>query len=77
MDAKLTVEYDAKGDILYLGRTAPYPEQDSEEIDYGVVARMNPNSHEVENVEILFFSKRLSSGEALELPITADLRLAV
>ena len=77
METKLTVEYDAKGDILYLGRTAPYPEQESEEIDYGVVARMNPQSHEVENVEILFFSKRLSAGEILELPITADLRLAV
>ena len=35
MDTSLTVEYDKAGDILYLGKTKSYPEQDSEELDYG------------------------------------------
>lgn len=38
MEPSLTVEYDKAGDILYLGKTKAYPEQDSEELDYGVVA---------------------------------------
>ena len=39
MEARLLVEYDRIGDILYLGTVSPYPEQESEELDYGVVAR--------------------------------------
>jgi uncharacterized protein YuzE len=42
MDTSLTVEYDKAADILYLGETKPYPERESEELDYGVVARLNP-----------------------------------
>ena len=75
MAAQLTVEYDRVGDILYLGKTSPYPEQESEELDYGVVARMNPESGEVENLEILFFSARVSSGKVLQLPVFAEFRL--
>jgi len=75
MEAQLMVEYDRSGDILYLGTTAPYPEQESEELDYGVVARLNPKSGEVENLEILFFSTRIASGEALRLPILAAFHL--
>ena len=33
MAAELVVEYDRTGDILYLGKTAPYPEQESEEVE--------------------------------------------
>jgi hypothetical protein len=43
----LLVEYDRIGDILYLGTVSPYPEQESEELDYGVVARLNPQSGEM------------------------------
>ena len=75
MEAQLIVEHDRTGDILYLGKTPPYPEQESEEIDYGVVARLNPESGEVENLEILFFSKRAASGDALRLPIFAEFHL--
>lgn len=53
MEARLIVEYDRTGDILYIGKTTPYPEQESEELDYGMVARLNPQSGEVENLEIL------------------------
>ena len=75
MVAPLTVEYDAEGDILYLGKTRPYAEQDSEELDYGVIARLNPKSHEVENLEILFFSTRMKGGQGVNLPVLADFRL--
>ena len=75
MLAPLTVEYDADGDILYLGKARPYPEQESEELAYGVVARLNPDSHEVENLEILFFSTRMKSKEGFNLPVLAEFRL--
>jgi uncharacterized protein YuzE len=76
MDAKLSFEYDREGDILYINKRSPYAEQESEEIDYGIVARLNPSTGEVENLEILFFSKRLLEKTLFELPIIADLRLA-
>lgn len=75
MATQLTVEYDREGDILYLGKKPPYPEQDSEEIEYGVVARLHPQSGEIENLEILFFSKRVSKGETLHLPVLAEFHL--
>ncbi len=75
MDAQLTLEYDRIGDILYMNKTAPYPEQESEELDYGVVARLNSKTGEIENLEILFFSARVSSGEGLKLPIVAEFHL--
>ncbi len=73
--APLTVEYDAEGDILYLGKSRPYAEQDSEELEYGVIARLNPKSREVENLEILFFSTRMKGGQAVNVPILADFHL--
>lgn len=75
MVAPLTVEYDSLSDILYLGKTRPYAEQESEELDYGVVARLNPDSREVENLEILFFSTRMKDGQVLDVPVLADFRL--
>jgi uncharacterized protein YuzE len=75
MVAPLTVEYDAAGDILYLGKTRPYPQQESEELDYGVIARLNPESREIENLEILFFSTRVKSPDGLRLPVLADFQL--
>ena len=75
METSLTVEYDKAGDILYLGKTKAYPEQDSEELDYGVVARLNPQTHDLENLEILFFSTRMKGGEGVDLPVLADFRL--
>jgi hypothetical protein len=32
MEAKLTFKYDRQGDILYISKTPPYPEQQSEEL---------------------------------------------
>jgi uncharacterized protein YuzE len=76
MAAKLTFKYDREADILYVGTRVPYPEQESEELGNEVIARLNPRTGEIENLELLFFSTRLGGGEALELPVVADLRLA-
>jgi hypothetical protein len=74
---KLAFEYDRIGDILYVSKCPVYPEQESTEISSGVVARLNPENQEVENLEILWFSRRMQQGESLELPIDVDWRLAI
>ena len=76
MGAKLTFKYDRQGDILYINKTLPYPEQESEELGDKVIARLNRESGEIENLEVLFFSTRLLPSDLIELPITADPRLA-
>jgi uncharacterized protein YuzE len=75
MDAKLKFKYDREADILHIDKCPPYPEQESEEIGDEVVARLNPDTGEIENLEVLFFSTRLLRNELFELPVTADLRL--
>ena len=75
MEAKLTFQYDRMGDILYINKCPPYAEQESEELGDDVVARLNPKTGEVENLEVLFFSTRLLRSELLELPIQAELHL--
>jgi uncharacterized protein YuzE len=77
MDPKLTFKYDREADVLYIDTIAPYAEQESEELGDDVVARFNPNTREIENLEVLFFSTRLLRQNLLELPIVADLRLPV
>jgi len=75
MEAKLTFKYDREGDILYINKRSPYPEQESEELGDEVIARLNPKTGEIENLEVLFFSTRLLRSDLFELPISADLRL--
>jgi uncharacterized protein YuzE len=76
MHAKLQFEYDRSADTLYINKLPPYPEQEPAEIEYGVIARLNPTTGEIENLEILFFSKRISEKPLLELPLLADFRFA-
>jgi uncharacterized protein YuzE len=76
MAEKLTFHYDRAGDILYIQKVSPYAEQESEELDGEVVARLNPQTGEVESLEILFFSTRLLRSESFDLPIDAEIRLA-
>ena len=76
MAETLTFHYDPTGDILYINKRSPYAEQESEEIGNEVIARLNPLSGEIENLEVLFFTKRLMSNPFLELPIIADLKIA-
>jgi uncharacterized protein YuzE len=76
METRLTFRYDREADILHIDKRAPYAEQESEELGDEVIARLNPNTDEVENLEILFFSTRLLRNEILALPVAADLRVA-
>jgi uncharacterized protein YuzE len=75
MDEALSFFYDREADILYLGKTAPYARQESEEIGDEVIARLNPETGEVESLEILFFSTRLLRAGTIELPVAAELHL--
>ena len=75
MDQKMTFQYDREGDILYINKCPPYAEQESEDLGDDVVARLNPDTGDVENLEVLFFSTRLLRKDLFELPITADLRM--
>ena len=76
MARRLTFRYDPVGDILFIDKVRPYPEQDSEELEDEVIVRMHPETGEIENLEILFYTARLRRGEELELPVEASLRLA-
>jgi hypothetical protein len=77
MEPKLSFRYDRQADILHIDKRPPYPEQETEELGDDVVARLNPITNQVENLEVLFFSTRLLRAELFELPVDADLRLAV
>jgi len=74
MDQKLTFQYDREADILYINTVAPYAEQESEELGDEIVARLNPHTGKVENLEVMFFTSRLLRRELFSLPIVADLR---
>ena len=77
MEKRLSFHYDREADILYISKQPPYKEQESEELGDDVIARLNPKTREIESLEVLFFSTRLLRGDLFELPISADLRLAV
>jgi len=77
MEKKLTFHYDRVGDILHIDRVAPYAEQELEELSEYVIARMHPESSEIEGLEVHAYSRRLMQGEELELPVFASLRPAV
>ena len=77
MGDKLSFKYDRQADILHIDKRAPYAEQESRELGDDVIARLDPRTKEVENLEVLFFSTRLLRSELFELPVTADLRLAL
>jgi uncharacterized protein YuzE len=76
MGAKLSFSYDRDADVLHIDKCAPYAAQDSEELGDEVIVRLNPNTREIENLEILFFSTRLLRSDLFELPVSAELRLA-
>lgn len=76
MVEKMTFQYDREADILYINRCPPYAEQESKELGDEVVARMNPATGDIENIEVLFFSTRLLRNNLFELPVVADMHLA-
>lgn len=77
MAEKLTFRFDREADILYIDKCPPYSEQESEELGDEIIARLSPETGEVENLEVLFFSTRLLRSDLFELPVSANLRLVV
>jgi uncharacterized protein YuzE len=71
MNGRLAFQYDREADILHIGSRPPYAEQESEELGDDVICRLNPNTGEVESLELLFFSVRLLRGDPFDLPVTA------
>lgn len=59
----MTFQYDRDVDILYINTCEPYPEQESEELEDEIIARFNPDTGKIENLEVLFFSTRLLREE--------------
>jgi uncharacterized protein YuzE len=76
MAENLTFQYDREADILYINTVTPYAEQESEELADEIIARLNPKTGKVENLEVLFFTSRLLRRELFSLPVIADLRQA-
>jgi uncharacterized protein YuzE len=75
MEPRLTFRYDRTADILYIDKTKPYREQETDELGDNVIARLSPTTGEVETLEALFFSTRLLRQDLFELPVLAELRL--
>jgi hypothetical protein len=76
MDQKQTFKYDRVTDILNIDTVAPHRDQESEAIDDDVVARLNPVTGDIENLEVLFVSTRLLHADIFELPLEVELRRA-
>jgi uncharacterized protein YuzE len=76
METKLSFRYDREADILHIDKCSPYADQESEELGDEVIARINPSTHEVESLEVLFFSTRLLRNDLFELPVEAKLRVS-
>ncbi len=76
MDERVSIHYDPTGDILHIDLRPAYAAQECEEIGDEILARLNPQTNAIENLEILFFSKRLLAGETLKLDVLANLQLA-
>lgn len=75
MEKRLTFQYDREADILYINTVPPYAAQESEELGDEIIARLNPETGQIENLEVLFFTARLLRREWFSLPVIADLRL--
>ena len=74
MGAELTIHYDSEGVILMIDKCRPYSGQEAGSVDDLVVGRMNADTGEIENLEILLFDRRLEREGKIRLPIDATLR---
>ena len=69
MAAQLTFQYDVLGDVMYIEKCRPYPGQESDDLECGVVARLQPATEEIESLEILFYSTRILRRNPVQLEI--------
>ncbi len=72
----MIVKYDPASDTLYIDACPPYEAQESDEIVSGVVARANPETGEIENLEVMYFQKRFAAGAPFEIPVSLGMRSA-
>ncbi len=78
MAKSLTFAYDRIGDILSIdfNGVSPYAEQESDHLNGDdIVARYNPVTGEVENLEILSFNARMQKEGHLTLDLTPDVEI--
>ena len=73
-NSALTIRYDQKGDLLNLDKKHPHHGQKEVQIGKGISARLNPETGEIENLEIHSFKARTEKGGEIILPINATLR---
>lgn len=73
MATTLRFEYDREADILHVDTCPPYADQESEELGDDVIARLHPTTGQVENLEVLFFTARLTRDKLFEVPLSAAL----
>ena len=69
MATDLTFRHDVIGNIMIIEKCRPYAEQDSDEIGLSVVGWMNPDTGEVESLEILSYSHLILSRDPIRLDI--------
>ena len=74
MDSHLTIKYDLSSDTLTLEQYPLHTGQRSGEICEGVSARLNPETGEIESLEIRRFKARTENDGEIVLPINAVLR---
>jgi hypothetical protein len=67
MEKNLIFEYDEVGDILYINKVAPYAGQETDPLAYNVMARRNPGTGAIENIEVLFFTQWLLKGGEMQV----------
>ena len=75
MGAELIIKYNADADILTIAKCPSYIGQDEDEIDDLICGRTNPETGEIEYIEIVFFKARMDKNGEVVLPIDATLRL--
>lgn len=73
MVRRLTFQYDREADILYINLVPPYAAQESEELGDDIIARLNPKTGKIENLNtflhqpivetrMVFFARRRRPG---------------
>ncbi|HPV99117.1 MAG TPA: DUF2283 domain-containing protein [Spirochaetota bacterium] len=76
MGKEMKFSYDRSADILYINLIDPYPTQETEEVGDDVVVRLNPETGEIESLEVLFFSTRLLRDDIFRIPVVGSMHLS-
>ena len=72
MDAKLSFDYSTTADVLCIKKCPTYIGQETYDIDDLIIARFNPDTDEIEYLEIIFPSNRILSQDPFRLNIPVE-----